>query len=87
MVRNVHLVVTAVIVVALFVLLIYPAVFPVNAPPVLKTLRDLFLGFAVLALTTLFSLTALVNALFSGRQIAQAIPAEPDLSLYCIIRC
>jgi len=87
MVRNVHIVVTSVIVVALFVLLIYPAVFPVNAPPVLKTLKDLFLGLAVLALFRLFALTALVNALFAGRHALPPAPPDPDLALSCVLRC
>lgn len=86
MVRNVHIVVTSVIVVALFVLLIYPEVFPVNAPPQLHTLKDLFFAFAVVALARLFALTALVNALFAGRQ-SVAEPSDPDPSLFCVIRC
>lgn len=86
MVRNVHIVVTSVIVVALFVLLIYPEIFPVNAPPQLHTLKDLFFAFAVIALARLFSLTALVNALFVGRQVSLT-PPDPDLSLFCTIRC
>ena len=86
MVRDVHIVVTSVIVVALFVLLIYPEVFPVNAPPQLHTLKDLFFAFAVIALARLFVLTALVNALFVGRQVLLA-PSEPDLSFFCTIRC
>ena len=85
-VRNVHIVVTSVIVVALFVLLIYPEVFPVNAPPNLHTLKDLFFAFAVIALTRLFCFTALVNALFVSRQ-AMFDPAEPDLFRFCLIRC
>lgn len=86
MVRNVHIVVTSVIVVALFVLLIYPEIFPLNAPPQLHTLKDLFFAFAVVALARLFALTALVNAIFVGRHALLA-PSEPDLSLFCTIRC
>ena len=86
MVRNVHIVVTSVIVVALFVLLIYPEIFPINAPPQLHTLKDLFFAFAVVALARMFVLTALVNALFAGRQASLA-PAEADLFLFCTIRC
>ncbi len=86
MVRNVHIVVTSVIVVALFVLLIYPEVFPINAPPQLHTLKDLFFAFAVVALARLFALTALVNALFVGRQASLA-SSDPDPLLFCVIRC
>jgi hypothetical protein len=86
MVRNVHIVITSVIVVTLFVLLIYPEIFPVNAPPQLHTLKDLFFAFAVVALARLFPLTALVNALFAGRQ-SLADPFDSDLSLFCVIRC
>lgn len=86
MVRNVHIVVTSVIVVALFVLLIYPEVFPVNAPPQLHTLKDLFFAFGVVALARLFALTALVNAQFAGRHSSMA-PSDPDQSLFCVIRC
>ncbi len=86
MVRNVHIVVTSVIVVALFVLLIYPEIFPVNAPAQLHTLKDLFFAFAVVALARLFALTALVNAQFAGRQSAME-SADLDLSLFCVIRC
>ena len=86
MVRNVHIVVTSVIVVALFVLLIYPEIFPVNAPPQLHTLKDLFFAFAVVAIARLFALTALVNAQFAGRQSAM-VSSDPDQSLFCVIRC
>jgi hypothetical protein len=86
MVRNVHIVITSMIVVTLFVLLIYPAVFPVNAPPHLNTLKDLFLAFAVVGIARLFALTALVNALYSGMQ-SMLSPSEPDLSRFCVIRC
>jgi hypothetical protein len=85
MVRNVHIVITSIIVVTLFVLLIYPEIFPVNAPPHLNTLKDLFLVFAVVALARLFAFTALVNALFAGRQAL--LPSDPSLSLFCVNRC
>jgi hypothetical protein len=85
MVRNAHIVITSIIIVTLFVLLIYPEIFPVNAPPHFNTLKDLFLAFAVVAIARLFSLTALVNALFAGRQALS--PCEPGLSLICVNRC
>ena len=78
---------TSVIVVTLFVLLIYPAIIPVNAPPVLKTLKDLFLGFAVFALAGLFVLTKLINAWFVSLNSANAVSPQPDLALLCVVRC
>jgi hypothetical protein len=86
MVRNVHIVITSVIVVTLFVLLIYPEIFPVNAPPHLNTLKDLFVALAVVAIARLFALTALVNASFAGLQFTLS-PSEPELSRFCVIRC
>ena len=86
-IRNYHIVVVSIVVMTLFVLLVYPAIVPVNAPPIFKTFKDLFLAFAVLALLQLFLLTALVNAIFAGFVEATNGLVDSSASLLCIRRC
>lgn len=83
--RNVPIVVTSFIVVALLVLLVYPAIIPINAPPVLKTFKDVF----VAVLTVAIALTS-VDLLPLGR--AEAFADENELtedvrSRLCTLRC
>ena len=85
-VRNYQIVIVSIVAMTLFVLLIYPAIVPVNAPPVFKTFRDLFSAFAVFALLALFSLSALVNAVFADFEQDNAI-SESACTLLCNRRC
>jgi hypothetical protein len=83
--RNVPIIVTSFIVVALFVLLVYPAIIPINAPPVLKTFKDIFV--AVLAVA--FALTSLQLVILAENEFfAEAIQGSDDLcSRHCTLRC
>lgn len=84
MAKNVPIIVTSIIVVTLFVLLVYPAIIPINAPPVLKSLKDIFVAVLslVLILTSFFLLTERFFATsFNLSEITF------DASLLCTLRC
>jgi uncharacterized Tic20 family protein len=83
--RNVPIVVTSCIVVTLFVLLVFPAIIPINAPPILKTFKDIFI--AVLAVA--FTLMSLELMIFAKNELcAEAIEVSDDLcSRHCTLRC
>jgi hypothetical protein len=86
MIRNAHLVLTSVIVVTLFVLLIYPAVIPVNAPPALKTFKDLFCSLAVLAIA--LAGVFVIRMQFSADFVRQPVVVDEELcTLHCLHRC
>ena len=87
MIRNTHIVVTSIIVVALFVLLVYPEIVPVNAPPHLKTFKDLFDAFVVHSLLALFVLTALVNAIIAMFEDSPLLLRDTACVLFCVHRC
>lgn len=53
MARNAPIIITGMIVVTLFVLLAFPAIIPINAPPVLKTFKDMFVGVLSLVMVLL----------------------------------
>jgi|tagenome__1003787_1003787.scaffolds.fasta_scaffold20688201_2 hypothetical protein len=83
--RNLPVVVTSIIVVALFVLLIYPAVFPVNAPPVLKTFKDIFI--AVLTLAFVLACVDMSSQLTPMSPLEHTSATDFLCSLLCTLRC
>jgi hypothetical protein len=85
MARNLPILMTSIIVVALFVLLIYPAVFPVNAPPVLKTFRDIFV--AVVAVSILLICIDLSANWAIAPAVARISPRDTLWSILCTLRC
>jgi hypothetical protein len=83
--RNVPIVITSCIVVTLFVLLVYPAIIPINAPPVLKTFKDIFIAMLAVAIA-LASIAITVIA--ENELFAEAVPVSADLcSRHCTLRC
>lgn len=76
---------TSFIVVALFVLLVYPAMFPVNAPPVLKTFKDIFV--AVLSLAALVAIAELARVAMSEEATDVLVTLEDPCSYFCTLRC
>jgi hypothetical protein len=76
--------ITSMIIVTLFVLLVYPAIIPINAPPVLKTFKDIFV--AVLSLVVVL----LIVLLLSEHNLVDAVESSeppPECSLLCTLRC
>lgn len=85
MASNAAISVTSLIVVTLFVLLVYPAIIPVNAPPVLKTFKDIFVAVLVVAVV-LVSIELFIsnrNELFSV--VPESVPEAPFA--LCTLRC
>ncbi|HVZ17932.1 MAG TPA: hypothetical protein VG897_12490 [Terriglobales bacterium] len=85
MVRFLPITLISIIVVTLFVLLVYPAIFPVNAPPVLKTFKDIFV--AVLAVVVLFACVSAALQWNPGSVLESVAASEPGCSLLCTLRC
>ena len=76
---------TSFMVVTLFVLLVYPAMFPVNAPPILKTFKDIFV--AVLSLAALVAMAQLVRIATSDDAAEILAPLEDPCTYFCVLRC
>jgi hypothetical protein len=85
MAKNVPIFITSCIVLTLFVLLVYPAIIPINAPPILKTFKDVFV--AVLSLVITFSVIVLLRARFFEPSPEIVESSSDACSLLCTLRC
>ncbi|HWR13951.1 MAG TPA: hypothetical protein VN577_03930 [Terriglobales bacterium] len=86
MARNLPIIITSILVVTLFVLLVYPAIIPVNAPPTLKTFKDIFV--AVLALASVLATLGLAVRTGILNPVSEHDSSVDDYcSFLCTLRC